>query len=220
MTVTASPYFCGIYDFRTFALAGSHWEIFSEPLVAVRCYKNNDQRLFDDFKVFDDPIVISNTVFNDPKVISDVSMGFGNSKVRGDTSIFDGLFRMLKSQALNEGELAAEGGFVFHLADSVMRAPTRDFFGLLGAAAPSDPRAADPVLTGTCSHCSPPPRPDPDFSAPESLSDHGLVNAEIRRISIGQNLFDKVFTVLGVPITALQVPESNFETYFIDIQTP
>ena len=56
-------------------------------------------------------------------------MGFGNSKVRGDTSI-DGLFRMLKSQALNEGELAAEGGFVFHLADSVMRAPTRDFFGL------------------------------------------------------------------------------------------
>ena len=40
MTVTVSPYFCGIYDFRTFALAGSHWEIFSEPLVAVRCYKN------------------------------------------------------------------------------------------------------------------------------------------------------------------------------------
>ena len=86
---------------------------------------------------------------------------------------------------MNEGELA-EGGFVFHLADSVMRAPTRDFFGLLGAAAPSDPRAADPVLTGTCSHCSPPRRPDPDFSAPESPSDHGLVNAEIRRISIGQ----------------------------------
>ena len=51
----------------------------------------NDQRLFDDFKVFDDPKIISNTAFNDPKVISDVSMGFGNSKVRGDTSIFDGL---------------------------------------------------------------------------------------------------------------------------------
>ena len=67
----------------------------------------------------------------DPKVISDGSMGFGNSEsVRGDTSILDGLFRMLKSQALNEGDLAAEDGFVFHLADSVMRAPTRDFFGL------------------------------------------------------------------------------------------
>ena len=98
---------------------------------------------------------------------------------------------------MNEGELAAQGGFVFHLADSVMRAPPRDFFGLLGAAAPSDPRAADPVLTGTCSHCSPPPRPDPDFSAPESLSDHDLVNAEIRRISISQNFFDKVLLFCG-----------------------
>ena len=49
----------------------------------------NDQRLFHDFKVFDDPKVISNTVvdfdnskvFNDPRVIS---MGFSDSKVEGD----------------------------------------------------------------------------------------------------------------------------------------